>query len=102
LFLIGFLILIAQNKFMSFVFLIVMFVPLSKLKGLDKNSVQGFNVLYQSEGIFGQVKVLDHNYGTLTRGLKQGRGLMVNNTCQTILDVQNPEYDLWDYAYFFP
>lgn len=102
LFLIGFVILIAKNKFMSFVFLIVMFVPLSKLKGLDKNSVQGFNVLYQSEGIFGQVKVLDHNYGTLTRGLKQGRGLMVNNTCQTILDVQNPEYDLWDYAYFFP
>lgn len=102
LFFIGFLILIANNKFMSFIFLIVIFVSLSKLKGLDRNRVQGFNVLYQSEGIFGQVKVLDHNYGTLTRGMKPGRGLMVNNTCQTILDIQNPEYDLWDYAYFFP
>lgn len=102
LFAIAFFVLIAKNKFLSFAFLIVMFIPFSKLKSSTNSHVPGFNVLYQNEGVFGQVKVLDHNYGTLTRGIKYGRGLMVNNTCQTILDIENPEYSLWDYAFFFP
>jgi predicted membrane-bound spermidine synthase len=101
LFIIPFFVLIANNKFISFAFLIVMFIPFSKLKK-NKGNVSGFKVLYENEGIFGQVKVLDHNFSTLTRGMKYGRGLLVNNTCQTILDIQNPDYSLWDYAFFFP
>ncbi|NQX96531.1 MAG: hypothetical protein HRT73_01455 [Flavobacteriales bacterium] len=58
--------------------------------------------MYKNEGVFGQVKVLDYNFPTLTRGVKYGRGLVVNNTCQIILDLQNPEYSLWDYTFFFP
>jgi hypothetical protein len=27
---------------------------------------------------------------------------MVNNTAQTIMDLNNPEYDLWDWSYYFP
>jgi spermidine synthase len=101
LFVIPFFVLIANNKFISFAFLIVMIIPFSNLKK-DNGDVAGFRVLYENEGVFGQVKVLDHNFGTLTRGMKYGRGLLVNNTCQTILDIENPEYSLWDYAFFFP
>ena len=101
LFAIPFMVLIAKNKFTAFAFLIVLFIPLSKLKS-EKTEVDGFRVLYENEGIFGQVKVMDQNFTTLTRGIKRGRGLMVNNTCQTILDVQYPDYSLWDYAFFFP
>jgi predicted membrane-bound spermidine synthase len=59
-------------------------------------------VIYQSEGILGQVRVVDMSYPTTTRGWQPGRALMVNNTAQTIMDLNNPEYDLWDWSYFFP
>jgi len=101
LFIVPFFVLIANNKFISFAFLIVIFIPFSQLKKNNEH-VPGFKVLYENEGVFGQVKVLDHNFGTLTRGQKYGRGLLVNNTCQTILDIENPTYSLWDYAFFFP
>ena len=101
LFIIPFFVLIAKNKFAAFAFLVVLFIPFTKLKS-EKRDSDGFRTLYENEGVFGQVKVVDQNYGTLTRGYKRGRGLMVNNTCQTILDVQYPDYSLWDYAFFFP
>ncbi len=102
LFLIAFFVLIAKNKFSSAVFLVFIFFSFSQLKAFKKHHTPGFNVLYESEGIFGQLKVMDLNYPTLTRGWMPVRGLMVNNTCQTILDMQHPDYSLWDYAYFFP
>ena len=101
LFAIPFLVLIAKNKFVAFGFIIFLFVPFTNLKS-EKADVPGFRVLYENEGVFGQVKVMDQDFYTLTRGFKRGRGLMVNNTCQTILDVQYPDYSLWDYAFFFP
>jgi spermidine synthase len=60
------------------------------------------NVIYQSEGVLGQVRVVDMYYPTATRGWQPGRALLVNNTAQTIMDLNNPEYDLWDWSYFFP
>lgn len=101
LFIIPFFVLISKNKFIAFVFLVILFIPFTQLKKSEKE-VPGYNVLYESEGVFGQVKVVDHNFSTLTRGFRYGRGLLVNNTCQTILDIENPNYSLWDYAYFFP
>ncbi|MBI3136510.1 MAG: fused MFS/spermidine synthase [Bacteroidetes bacterium] len=59
-------------------------------------------IRYESEGVLGQIKVIDMPYLTATRGWKTGRSLMVNNTAQTIMDLENPEYDLWDWSYFFP
>lgn len=61
-----------------------------------------YEIVYESEGILGQIKVVDMPYYTSTRGVKKGRALMVNNTAQTILDLDNPEYDLWDWSYYFP
>lgn len=67
-----------------------------------KSTNDSINVLYESEGVLGQIRVIDMPYATATRGWKKGRTLMVNNTAQTIMDLENPEYDLWDWSYFFP
>jgi len=59
-------------------------------------------IVYESEGILGQIRVIDMPYLTVTRGWKRGRALMVNNTAQSIMDLEHPKYDLWDWSYFFP
>jgi spermidine synthase len=59
-------------------------------------------VIYHSEGVLGQIKVVDNLCFTQTRGRKMGRSLLVNNTGQTTSDLDNLDYDLWDFAYFFP
>ena len=61
-----------------------------------------YSVKYHSEGILGQLRVVDQPYYTRTRGWMLGRSLMVNNAVQTILDLRHPAYSLWDWAYYFP
>lgn len=63
---------------------------------------KGIKLLYSSEGVLGQVRVYEMDFFTVMRGTKKGRLLMVNNTAQTIHDVENPTRDLWDYSYFYP
>jgi hypothetical protein len=67
-----------------------------------RQSSDHFAVKYHSEGILGQLRVVDQQYYTLTRGWMPGRSLMVNNTVQTIVDLKNPAYSLWDWAYYLP
>jgi len=67
-----------------------------------RQSSAHYTVKYHSEGILGQLRVIDQPYYTRTRGWMRGRSLMVNNAVQTILDLENPEYSLWDWAYYFP
>lgn len=61
------------------------------------NRFQYENTLYESEGILGQVKVIERYY-------KEGetyqlyRELLVNNICQTMMDKDNPEKSYWDYV----
>jgi len=67
-----------------------------------RESSAHYSVRYHSEGILGQLRVVDQPYYTQTRGWMSGRSLMVNNAVQTILDLGNPAYSLWDWAYYFP
>jgi spermidine synthase len=58
-------------------------------------------VLYHSEGVLGQVKVIEMPlpvYG----GERPFRVLVVNNTMQTILDKDDPHYDFWPYTGYIP
>jgi predicted membrane-bound spermidine synthase len=61
-----------------------------------------YKVKYHSEGILGQLRVVDHQYNTQTRGWMPGRSMMVNNAIQTIMNLKDPAYSLWDWAYYFP
>ncbi len=62
-----------------------------------------YKVLYQSEGILGQVKVVDHPSYEITPDARMGRGLIVNNTLQTYVGTDNDyQYSIWSWANYFP
>lgn len=66
-------------------------------KGSDQSG--RFNVLYASEGILGQVKVVDIKGMALNGKPMEPRGLIVNNTWQTLYNRTDNE-NLLDYIYF--
>ncbi len=71
----------------------------------NKKSIypDNYKVLYESEGILGQVKVVDHPSYDITRDAKMGRGLIVNNTLQTYVGAANNyQYSIWSWANYFP
>jgi len=96
------ILLVANKKYLSLIVLIFILKPmnLSFKKTYENDSV--YKVLYESEGVFGQVKVLDQMICTHTRGWKKGRNLLVNNISQSSMNLNNPEYSLWDYSYYMP
>lgn len=95
-------VLLKKRIFVAGIFLVPFFLTGFANSAKAKNENNGMKILYESEGMLGQIKVVDMPYPTFTRGVKQGRALMINSTIQTILDLENPEYDLWDWSRFFP
>jgi predicted membrane-bound spermidine synthase len=63
---------------------------------------KGITMLYEAEGLYGQIRVFDLPFLTTTRGWKNGRVLVVNNTVQSQLNRDNLEYNLWDWSVIFP
>lgn len=69
----------------------------------DERYVDEYKILYQSEGILGQVKVVDHPSYDITPDSRMGRGLIVNNTLQTFVGIDNDlQYSIWSWAHYFP
>ncbi|MFC2100301.1 fused MFS/spermidine synthase [Bacteroidota bacterium] len=84
----------------SFIALIIFFMFFSsKAVTKDKKFHKTFNVIYSSEGLLGQVKVLDFNIQMKNFGALNPRGLLVNNTWQTLIN-KNDQLSLLDYVYF--
>lgn len=79
------------------VFLVNIFFTKEKYT-TDGNS----ELVYESEGIFGQIRVIDAPIQTYYRGTQMGRTLFVNNIGQSTALRDNLQYDCWDYSYFFP
>lgn len=75
-------------------------VPLVLLVGILSmnfhNSVNE-NSLYYSEGILGEVKVIERTYQVENQS-KTYRELLVNNISQTMMDKSNPNKSYWDYV----
>ena len=64
-----------------------------------QNRFDSKEIIYQSEGILGELKVVDRklpNYNENT--YQEYRELMVNNISQTIMDKKNPSKSYWDYV----
>ena len=94
--------LLKKRAFGAGIFLIPIALAGISNSSAAEQSAGKLKVIYEAEGMLGQIKVVDMPYGTYTRGVKNGRALMINSTIQTILDLENPEYDLWDWSRFFP
>lgn len=64
-----------------------------------QNKIESNEVIYQSEGIMGEIKVVDRTLFNYKENIyKNYRELMVNNISQTIMDKQNPENSYWNYV----
>lgn len=64
-----------------------------------QNKFDSKEIIYQSEGIMGEVKVVDRTLFNYKENIyKNYRELMVNNISQTIMDKQNPENSYWNYV----
>jgi predicted membrane-bound spermidine synthase len=91
------LLLFVYSKKLNAAAIIVILLSISSYafnRQLDKETY-----LYKSEGILGEVKVIDEVlYNAVERKNKAYRKLMVNNISQTIMDIQNPEQSYWDYV----
>jgi predicted membrane-bound spermidine synthase len=85
----------------ALIFLPVAYVGYANSVGAQSPN-ENIKIIYESEGVLGQIRVIDMMYQTASQGWMPGRTLMVNNTAQTIMDLNNPEYDLWDWSYYFP
>jgi predicted membrane-bound spermidine synthase len=85
---------VTTRTFKTPISLIVLFALLSYN---FHNRFQYENTLYESDGILGQVKVIERYYkeGEI---FKPYRELLVNNICQTMMDKDNPEKSYWDYV----
>ncbi len=85
-------------------FFLVAILALSAWKFNHKPSYSDdYKILYESEGILGQVKVVDHPSYDITEDARMGRGLIVNNTLQTYVGVDhNYQYSIWSWANYFP
>lgn len=83
------------------IILILLFSFLNQNTGNSYN--KEYKVLYQSEGILGQVKVVDHPSYEFTKDAIPGRALIVNNTLQTFVGLENNyKYSIWNWSQYFP
>ncbi len=68
-----------------------------------QNFNEEYQVLYKSDGILGQIKVVDHPSYEITDDNRIGRALLVNNTLQTYVGTDhNFDYSIWNWSHYFP
>ena len=86
---------------------LILVTPLLLLSLLSLKSEKEYNdeyqVLYESEGILGQVKVVDHPAYLFTSDNRPGRALIVNNTLQSFASLnENLDYSIWTWSHYYP
>lgn len=76
-------------------------LALSMTAGPQQNQAPEEEALYHSEGILGQVRVVDREFQRDSLRFR-GRGLVVNNTLQTVMRLDDPDFDFWPYTEVIP
>lgn len=62
------------------------------------NRFEKQEIIYQSEGILGEIKVVNRNlFNEFDNSFTPHRELMVNNITQTIINLNNPSKSYWNY-----
>ena len=74
-------------------------IILAALSANFHDRFHGVNTLYTSDGILGQIKVIERpHFDEKTQQTKVYRELLVNNISQTIMDINRPDESYWDYV----
>lgn len=92
---------LAFYKYFMHVILFVVIFSLAYFMQV-KEASSNYQILYNKDGILGQVKIVEHPFITKENDTIRVRAMLVNNTAQTIINLNKPGEDLWDYAYYFP
>ncbi|MEN8185977.1 MAG: fused MFS/spermidine synthase [Bacteroidota bacterium] len=90
------LVLFFVTKTFKFSTVLVLLVAAFLLSFQKNNSNK--EVIYRSEGILGEIKVVDRELKGHDNTNKIYRELLVNNISQTIMDKENPYVSYWDYV----
>lgn len=83
------------SKSFNYIVPFILFVSFISYNFHDRFNYE--NTLYESDGILGQIKVIERYYQE-GENYKPYRELLVNNICQTIMDKENPAKSYWDYV----
>jgi predicted membrane-bound spermidine synthase len=94
--------LVKGKTYKALALLLPFFFALKSNLTKDIHDNANVTLLSQSEGIYGQVRVFDFPFYTEQKGEKMARGLVVNNTLQSILDRDSLDYNLWDWSVLMP
>ena len=103
--LIPLIILMARKKMMLWTGLFAVVFFLVSYHNLSDHHInrKGFSISYQSESLFGQVKVIDETQTVMYTGggsnQVQIRKLFLNGTGQTCALKSQPDYSLWPYVH---
>lgn len=94
--------LLSSHRYLFLILLIPLYFIFQQYS-IPRNITDGsIEIIHESEGIFGQIRVIDAPVQTFTRGEYIGRTLFVNNIGQSTAFRDNLKYDSWDWSYFFP
>jgi len=94
--------LLTKGKFKVLIFAIPLFIMSMTFKSNSEFSDE-YQILYESEGILGQIKVVDHPAYEFTADNRPGRALIVNNTLQSYASLnENLEYSIWEWSHYYP
>jgi len=78
---------------------VILFVLISVLSLGFNKAKESKEVIYKSEGILGEIKVVDRKLTNPDNKIsKVYREMMVNNISQTVMDKENPSVSYWDYV----
>lgn len=82
---------------------VILILGISLGSWTGKSYTEAYKILYQSEGILGQIKVVDHPSYEITEDERVGRALIVNNTLQTYMGLEDEmKYSIWSWSHYFP
>ncbi len=95
--------LLSIDRSKALFFLVLIFIGTIASSFSSENYTEEYKELYHSEGILGQIKVVDHPSYDITPDHKIGRALLVNNTLQTYVGHDNDfAYSIWNWSQYFP
>lgn len=90
-----------KKKFLAVANVIIIVLAVSNSVKANNADTGEYKLLYSTEGILGQIKVIEQPFTTYSRGTHKGRLLYVNNTVQTIAFAENTSKTLWDWSFFY-
>lgn len=62
-----------------------------------------FKILHESDGLLGNIKIMEHTSEMFGGSHQLGRGMVVNNTLQTLMSVNDPNHSsIWAWSNIIP